>query len=113
MTKHFLKPPFKPQQQAVPGRSAKMEPQPDYGEKTYRGSNKLKWVAVGGMEPSAAQIESHTRDIAGPGSPSDPRRRLKHHRREMTRREPPRRGNAPGARPDYHDVHVSAHLRHT
>jgi NAD(P)-dependent dehydrogenase (short-subunit alcohol dehydrogenase family) len=42
MTKHFPKPPFKPQQQAVPGRSAKMEPQPDYGEKTYRGAGRLK-----------------------------------------------------------------------
>ena len=42
MTKHFPKPPFKAQQQSIPGRSDKMEPQPDYGETTYRGSNKLK-----------------------------------------------------------------------
>ena len=42
MTKHFPKPPFKAQQQSTPGRSNKMEPQPDYGETTYRGSNKLK-----------------------------------------------------------------------
>jgi len=42
MTKHFPKPPFKAQQQSIPGRSNKMEPQPDYGETTYRGSNKLK-----------------------------------------------------------------------
>ncbi len=42
MTKHFPKPPFKPQPQPVPGRSGKMEPQPDYGEQTYQGSNKLK-----------------------------------------------------------------------
>ena len=33
-------------------------------------------------------------------------------RREMSRREPPRRGNACGAGPDYHDVHVSGHLVH-
>jgi hypothetical protein len=59
------------------------------------------------------QIESHTRDFAGPGSPSDPRGRLKHRRREMTRREPPRRGNARSAGPDYHDVHIGAHLLHT
>jgi hypothetical protein len=65
------------------------------------------------MEPSAAQIESHTRDFAGPSSPSNPRGRLKHYRREMTPREPPRRGNARGAGPDYHDVHVSGHLLHT
>ena len=42
MTKHFPKPPFKVQPQSIPGRSDKMEPRPDYGETTYRGSNKLK-----------------------------------------------------------------------
>ena len=42
MTKHFPKPPFKAQPQPIPGRSDKMDPQPDYGEATYRGSNKLK-----------------------------------------------------------------------
>lgn len=41
MTEHFPKPPFKPQRQAVPGRSAEMDPQPDYGEQTYRGSGRL------------------------------------------------------------------------
>ena len=70
-------------------------------------------LRVGGMEPSAAQIGPHTRDLTGPGSPSDPCGRLKHYRREMTRREPPRRGNARGAGPDYHVVHISAHLLHT
>jgi hypothetical protein len=39
--------------------------------------------------------------------------RLKHYRREMIRREPPRRGNARGASPDDRDVHVSGHLLHT
>jgi hypothetical protein len=58
---------------------------------------------------SAAKIESRTRDFAGPGSPPDPRGRLKFHRREMARREPPRRGNTRGAGPDYRDVHVSGH----
>ena len=42
MTKHFPKPPFKAQPQSIPGRSDKMEPKPDHGETTYRGSNKLK-----------------------------------------------------------------------
>jgi NAD(P)-dependent dehydrogenase (short-subunit alcohol dehydrogenase family) len=42
MTKHFPKPPFKAQPQSVPGRSDGMDPKPDYGETTYRGSNKLK-----------------------------------------------------------------------
>jgi hypothetical protein len=42
MTTHFPKPPFKSQQQSPPGRSDKMDPKPDHGETTYRGSNKLK-----------------------------------------------------------------------
>ena len=42
MTKQFPKPPFKAQPQSIPGRSDQMEPQPDYGEGSYRGSNKLR-----------------------------------------------------------------------
>ena len=42
MTKQFPKPPFKAQPQLIPGRSDQMEPQPDYGEASYQGSNKLK-----------------------------------------------------------------------
>lgn len=38
----FPRPPFEPQQQKPPGSSAQMKPQPDYGEKTYRGSGRLK-----------------------------------------------------------------------
>ena len=34
-------PPFPKQQQEPPGLSLKMHPQPDYGEKTYRGSGRL------------------------------------------------------------------------
>jgi NAD(P)-dependent dehydrogenase (short-subunit alcohol dehydrogenase family) len=34
-------PPFKRQSQAWPGLAAKMEPPPDHGEKTYRGSGRL------------------------------------------------------------------------
>ena len=37
----FPKPPFDAQPQSFPGLSAKMHPQPDHGEKTYRGSGKL------------------------------------------------------------------------
>jgi NAD(P)-dependent dehydrogenase (short-subunit alcohol dehydrogenase family) len=37
----YPKPPFPRQQQEAPGLSLKMHPQPDYGEKTYRGSGKL------------------------------------------------------------------------
>lgn len=37
----FPKPPFKRQTQPWPGLAGKMEPQPDHGEKTYRGSGRL------------------------------------------------------------------------
>ncbi|MFO1503234.1 MAG: glucose 1-dehydrogenase [Steroidobacteraceae bacterium] len=38
----FPKPPFPKQQQPVPGKSTAMDPEPDYGDKTYRGSGRLK-----------------------------------------------------------------------
>ncbi len=45
MTDHpadrFPKPPFEPQPQPFPGRSAAMHPQPDHGEASYKGANKL------------------------------------------------------------------------
>ncbi len=47
----FPKPPFKPQRQPVPGSSSAMEPEPDYGESTYKGSRRLqdkKAVITGG-----------------------------------------------------------------
>lgn len=37
----FPKPPFEAQPQSFPGLSARMHPQPDHGEATYRGSGKL------------------------------------------------------------------------
>lgn len=40
-TTEYSKPPFPRQKQPPPGLSLKMHPQPDYGEKTYRGSGKL------------------------------------------------------------------------
>lgn len=36
------KPAFKPQRQPIPGISAKMDPRPDHGETTYRGSGRLQ-----------------------------------------------------------------------
>jgi NAD(P)-dependent dehydrogenase (short-subunit alcohol dehydrogenase family) len=36
-----MRPPFADQPQRAPGSSAAMEPQPDYGETTYRGSSRL------------------------------------------------------------------------
>ena len=37
----YPKPPFKPQSQPWPGLASKMEPRPDHGEESYRGSNRL------------------------------------------------------------------------
>ena len=37
----YPKPPFNKQPQPVPGLASKMEPQPDHGEKTYKGSGRL------------------------------------------------------------------------
>lgn len=37
----YPKPPFKEQTQPWPGLTSKMEPRPDHGEKSYRGSGKL------------------------------------------------------------------------
>lgn len=38
----YPKPPFPSQQQPWPGLASKMEPRPDHGEKSYRGSGRLK-----------------------------------------------------------------------
>jgi short subunit dehydrogenase len=46
MNDPFPKPPFEPQQQAVPGSSEAMNPRPDYGENSYRGSGRLRDKAV-------------------------------------------------------------------
>src|ERR1044071_10098144 len=37
----YPKPPFKPQQQPWPGLAAKMDPRPDHGETSYKGSGRL------------------------------------------------------------------------
>jgi NAD(P)-dependent dehydrogenase (short-subunit alcohol dehydrogenase family) len=37
----YAKPPFEPQSQAVPGSQAKMQPYPDCGESSYKGSGRL------------------------------------------------------------------------
>ena len=47
----YPKPPFPDQPQPHPGSSAKMQPQPDYGESSYRGSGRLtgrKAIVTGG-----------------------------------------------------------------
>ena len=40
-TTQYRRPPFPPQQQAPPGLAGKMDPRPDHGETSYRGSGKL------------------------------------------------------------------------
>lgn len=40
-TTKYPKPPFKSQSQPWPGLAGKMEPRPDHGEKSYKGSNRL------------------------------------------------------------------------
>jgi NAD(P)-dependent dehydrogenase (short-subunit alcohol dehydrogenase family) len=40
-TKKYPKPPFKEQEQPWPGLASKMEPRPDHGEKSYKGSGRL------------------------------------------------------------------------
>ncbi len=42
MNEQFPKPPFPEQQQPYPGLSSRMEPEPDYGEDSYRGSQRLE-----------------------------------------------------------------------
>src|SRR4051812_8605140 len=37
----YPKPPFKKQSQPWPGLASKMEPRPDHGEKSYKGSGRL------------------------------------------------------------------------
>lgn len=41
-TTKYPKPPFKGQLQPWPGLASKMDPRPDHGEKTYKGSGRLK-----------------------------------------------------------------------
>src|ERR1700733_11778887 len=41
MTAHFPKPPFPAQKQSMPGSTAKMNPRPDHGESSYKGSGRL------------------------------------------------------------------------
>jgi NAD(P)-dependent dehydrogenase (short-subunit alcohol dehydrogenase family) len=42
MTYHFPKPPFPDQPQSPPGKSSAMQPPPDYGEDSYKGSGRLE-----------------------------------------------------------------------
>ena len=41
MERQYPKPPFETKRQSMPGITAKMNPKPDHGESTYKGSGKL------------------------------------------------------------------------
>jgi hypothetical protein len=42
MLADYPKPPYPNQKQPMPGSTAKMDPRPDHGETSYRGSGRLK-----------------------------------------------------------------------
>ena len=42
MTPDYPKPPFPAQKQPTPGSTDAMQPRPDYGEESYKGSGKLR-----------------------------------------------------------------------
>jgi len=51
MTPDYPRPPYPPQKQPMPGSTARMDPRPDHGETSYKGSGKLtgkKAVITGG-----------------------------------------------------------------
>ncbi|WP_407155767.1 SDR family oxidoreductase [Bradyrhizobium sp. STM 3557] len=51
MPQSYPQPPFPPQQQSMPGTTARMQPRPDHGETSYKGSGRLqgkKAVITGG-----------------------------------------------------------------
>ncbi|WP_029056765.1 SDR family oxidoreductase [Stappia stellulata] len=43
---HYPSPPFPEQPQTLPGETGRMEPRPDHGERSYKGSGKLKGMAA-------------------------------------------------------------------
>jgi hypothetical protein len=67
----YPRPPFKSQQQDNSGSSARMEPEPSYGEDSYRGSGKLEGrvaVAARNHRRSCSQTERIPAQIRGLGS---------------------------------------------
>src|SRR6201994_4346677 len=42
MSADYPKPPYPSQKQPMPGATAKMDPRPDHGESSYKGSGRLK-----------------------------------------------------------------------
>jgi hypothetical protein len=61
----YPKPPFKRQHQEPPGLASKMEPRPDHGEKSYKGSGRLsgrKALITGGDPLRSVQWDDHRLD---------------------------------------------------
>src|SRR4051812_50171125 len=65
----YPKPPFEKQKQPWPGLACKMEPRPDHGEKSYKGSGRLlgrKALITGGDSGMGrAAAIAHAREGAG------------------------------------------------
>ena len=60
----YPKPPFPKQKQAMPGLTSKMEPAPDHGEQSYKGSGRLsvkRRSLRGATAASAARSRLHSR----------------------------------------------------
>ena len=73
-TTKYPKPPFQPQDQPWPGLAGKMDPRPDHGEKSYKGSGRLlnrkvarlgpfqDAIHIGGRPPPEIQIVDAVRE---------------------------------------------------
>ena len=60
----FPRPPFAPQQQPIPGATDAMNPRPDHGESSYKGSGRLrdkKVLITGGIPALVAPSRSPSR----------------------------------------------------
>ena len=60
----YPKPPFPKQKQPMPGLTKKMEPVPDHGERSYKGSGRLagkKAIITGGTAALDAPWRLHLR----------------------------------------------------
>lgn len=68
------RPPFPKQQQPAPGRTAKLDPSPDHGEHSYRGSGRL--------EGCVALVTGADSGIGSPRAGMDPAHPFHHARRE-------------------------------
>lgn len=69
-------------------------------------------VAVGRMEPFAAEIAGNSVDEPSPGAPADALARLQQRERRGRRRQPAPRPDAGGAGADHRDIDLGRKLRH-